>query len=249
MTSNERKKEILEILMNDATIGLTEISELLRVSTVTVRTDLNALADEGLIIRTHGGAIPTFHKDIIERRRSMMNEKQRIAKAAANLVNDGDNIMIIAGTTAVMMAKYLLGKQDVQVITNSTLILPFARVNPSLHVTTVGGNFKSGIEGYVGALALQNLDQFHVDKAFIGSDGFSMRGGVTANGLESAELGRKMVEHSDECILLADSTKYGRAGFARIVSLNKIDRIITDNQLPQLAVDELQDLGLNLDLV
>ncbi len=249
MTSHERKKEILKILMTDNNISIVEISELLKVSTVTIRSDLNALADEGFIVRVHGGAIPTFHKNIIERRRTMIEEKQRIAKAAADLVEDGDKIMIIAGTTAVMMVKYLLGKQDIQIVTNSTLILPFARINPSLHVTTIGGEFKPAIEGYIGPLALQNLEQFHVDKAFIGSDGFSLKGGVTANGLESAEVGRKMVEHSRECILLADSAKYGRAGFARIVPLYKMNKIITDNKLSNQAVDELQDFGINLELV
>lgn len=246
MNVSERKRKIIELLSDDNDVPVSKISEMLEVSVVTIRNDLNSLAEEGLIVRTHGGALPAFHQSIVDRQKKMIEEKHRIAKAAAELVNDGDKIMIIAGTTAVLMAKYLLGKRDVHIVTNSTLIFPYARMNPSLHVTVIGGEFKPSAEGIVGALALKNLDQFHVKTAFIGADGFSLKTGVTADLLETAEVGRKMAEHSEKRVLLADSSKYGRAGFALIVSLSRMDMIITDNKLPRKELEFLKENGLSV---
>jgi DeoR family galactitol utilization operon repressor len=246
MNSNERKKKITELLADDKDMSVARISELLEVSLVTIRNDLNSLAEEGLIVRTHGGALPAFHKNIVDRQKSMVEEKNRIAKAAAQLVDDGDKVMIIAGTTAVLMAKYLLGKRDVHIVTNSTLILPYARMNPSLHVTVIGGEFKPLAEGIVGALALKNLEQFHVQTAFLGADGFSLKGGVTADLLETAEVGRKMSENSEKRVLLADSSKYGKAGFALIVPLSRMDLIITDDKLSKKEKELIKENGLTI---
>lgn len=246
MNVSERKRKIIELLSDDNDIPVSKISEMLEVSVVTIRNDLNALAEEGLIIRTHGGALPAFHNNILERQKRMVEEKHRIARAAAEMVNDGDKIMIIAGTTAMLMARYLLGKRDIHIVTNSTLIFPYARVNPSLHVTVVGGEFKPAAEGIVGALALKNLEQFHVKTSFLAADGFSIKTGVTADLLETAEVGRKMAEHSEKRVLLADSSKYGRAGFALIVPISRMDLIITDDKLAKKEVELLKENGLSV---
>ncbi len=246
MNIKERKKKIFDFISQNNDISILEISQMLGVSVVTIRTDLNSLAEEGLIIRTHGGAVPAFHQSIVDRQREMVEEKQRIAKAGAEMVKDGDRIMIIAGTTAVLTAKYLLGKRDIHVVTNSTLILPYARMNPSLHVTLIGGEFRPAAEGMVGAIALRDLEQFHVETAFLGTDGFSLKTGITADLPETAEIGRKMVEHSARRILLADSSKYGKAGFALIGPLEKMDLIITDDKLPGDEFDLLKKNGLSV---
>ena len=249
MNSLERKNEILRILANNRDVSMGALSKMLNVSTVTIRADLKAMENEGLVIRSHGKAVPTLHKEIMDRQQSFIEEKNRIAKAAANMVEDGDKIMIIAGTTSSLMAKYLLGKRDIHIVTNSTLLLPFARINPSMQLTTIGGEFIPSEEAYAGPLALQNLEQFHVDKAFIGTDGFSIQTGVTAKSMAVAEIGRKMVEHSRKRILLADSNKYGRHGFARIVPLNLIDTIITDKELEKDSCSELEKLGMQVCVV
>ena len=100
MNVNERKRKILAFLAETSDIPVSKISELLKVSVVTIRSDLNSLASEGLLARTHGGALPAFHQSILDRQKKMVEEKHRIARVAAEQVNDGDKIMIIAGTTA-----------------------------------------------------------------------------------------------------------------------------------------------------
>lgn len=227
---SQRERDLLDMLAEDANMTVAQMSKTLGVSTVTLRSDLSSLAGKGLIVRTHGGAFPAFRPNILERQKNMVEAKARIAKAAAEMVEDGDNIMICAGTTASLMAKYLLGKSDVKVVTNSTLILPYARINPSLHITLAGGEFRPGDEAMVGANTLRVLEQFHVRTAFLGTDGFSLASGITANSVETATAAKKMAEQAGRTILLADSSKYGRAGFAHIMALKQVSVVITDDK-------------------
>lgn len=244
-----REREIIEILSEDSSKTVTEISDALGVSAVTIRRDLKALSEKGVLVRTHGGAFPSFHPSILERQKTRVVEKERIAKAAAALVEDGDNIMIVAGTTAALIAKYLLGKRDIHIVTNSTLIYPYARTNPSLKLTVVGGEFSPEAEAHLGATAIRGMSQFHVNKAFLGTDGFSAEKGCTANVVEMAEIVKVAAAQSDCCILMADSSKYGRAGFAHIMGLEKIDGLITDTDLTEPARVELEALGLSVERV
>lgn len=246
---SERQREILEILSDDPHTSVSDISGSLNVSAVTVRNDLNTLAKSGFVIRTRGGAIPAFHPKILASQKSMVSEKNRIAKAAAELIQNGDKIMLVAGTTAALIVKYLLGKQDIHIVTNSTQILPYARINPSLHVTLVGGEFRPSAEAMVGPIALRELDKFHVKLAFAGTDGFSPETGVTSHLVELAEVVNKMVSRAQTSVLVADSSKYGKAGFAHILPLNSISKVITDDNLPNDAREVIKEQGLSLTIV
>ena len=247
--SNAREQEILRILSEDGTITVAEISEKLGVSAVTIRRDLKALAGKGLVVRTHGGAFPSFHPSILERQKKMVAEKERIAKAAAAHVEDGDNILIVAGTTTPLMVKHLLGRRDIHIVTNSTLLYPQARINPALRLTVVGGEFRASAEAILGPEAVQGLTRFHVQKAFLGSDGFSPAAGLTADFVEEAEIVKMASSHSEHSLLLADSSKCGRAGFAHIMGLDGLDGVITDDGLPEAARKDLEALGLSVELV
>lgn len=244
-----REKEIMRILSEEGTAPVAEISEMLEVSAVTVRSDLKNLADKGLIVRTRGGAFPAFHPAILERQKVMVEEKNRIAKAAAARVEDGDNLVIVAGTTTPLIVKYLLGKRDVHIVTNSTLVYPYARINPAIRLTVVGGEFRPAAEAILGPEALLGLERFHVQKAFLGADGFSIGKGITADDVEAAEIVKVAAGQSEQSLLLADSSKYGRAGFAHIMGLEGIDGIITDTGLPAEARGALAGCGLSVELV
>ena len=240
----EREREILRLLAEDANTSVAALAERLGVSSVTVRSDLNNLAQKGMILRTRGGATPAFHPNIIVRQNLMVEEKNRIAQAAAELVEDGDTIMIEAGTTTALVAKYLLGKRFVSIVTNSTLIIPFARINPGIHLTVVGGEFRPATESLVGPVALAQLERFHVRLAFVGTDGFSLGGGLTTHLVEGAEIVRKMSERSEETVLVADSGKHGRVGFVQVLPVASVARLVTDAGLPDDAFGALQDAGI-----
>ena len=247
--ATERENKVLAILAEDAGISVARMSERLGVSSVTIRNDLRSLAGKGFVVRSRGGAFPAFHESILDRQKQRIKEKVRIAKAAASLVNDGDHIMTVASTTSTLIVKYLLGKRDIHVVTNSTLVLPYARINPSLHVTVVGGEFRASTEAIVGPVALRELEQFHVKYAFIGCDGFSLENGVTAEQVDGAEVVKKMAEQAQETILLVDSSKCGKAGFAYIMPLESLDRVITDRALTPSDRAALESTGLSIEVV
>lgn len=226
-----RREIILGVLAEDSSVSVSDLAKRLGVTVVTARADLAALEDEGVLVRTHGGALPAFHPKIFARTHDEKECKATIAKAAAAEIQNGDTVIISAGTTTALIAKYLLGKRDIHIVTNNTLLLTYARMNPQLRVTLVGGEFRSSEEGIVGPMALAAIDQFHVSKTFIGIDGASVKQGFTAHFVESADLVRKMAEQADEVIAISASSKFGKPGFARILPFDGVDALITDQQL------------------
>ncbi len=226
-----------------------EISKALGVSAVTVRSDLADLADRGLIVRTHGGATPAFHPGVLERQRLNVEAKNRIAKAAASLITDGDAIMIEAGTTTSLITRYLFGKRDIQLVTNSMLVLPYVRTNPNIHLTVTGGEFRAATESLVGPIALSELSRFNARIAFVGTDGFSVDYGLTTYLLEGAEIVKKMSERSERTVLVADSSKYGKRGFVHVLDMDMVDELITDIEIDMKLISELEKRGIEVHVV
>ena len=245
----EREKEILKCLYEEDASSVSELSKLLNVSVVTIRSDLEKLEKKGFAVKMRGGAQPVFNRSIIDRINSMNEEKQKIAKKAAELISDGDRVMILAGTTTSLIGKYLYDKRDVHIVTNSTYLLHYMRNNANIRVTIIGGEFIPDAEATVGAIALRELDNFSVKMSFIGSDGFSLENGITANHIEVAEVAKKVVERSESTILVSDSSKYNHNGFAFIQSLNKITTIITDDKLPESALMSFRDSEIDVVVV
>lgn len=238
-TFAERRKVILDTLAEDSTVSVSAIAKCLGVTVVTARADLVSLEEEGLLVRTHGGALPTRHPKVRERIQAEKGVKANIAKAVAELIEDGDTVMISAGTTTALIAKYLLGKRGLHIVTNNTLLLSYTRTNPQIRVTLVGGEFRPEEEGVVGPMALQSIDMFHVSKAFIGIDGASLKQGFTANSVESADLVRRMAEQADQVIAVSDSSKFEKPGFARILPFDAVDALVTDHDLTKEFEKEL----------
>ncbi|MDR1933380.1 MAG: DeoR/GlpR family DNA-binding transcription regulator [Spirochaetales bacterium] len=245
----ERERGILDLLTGDSGISVSEIGKQLGVSAVTVRAGLNSLAQKGLVVRTWGGAAPAFHPEMLEHQRTRVEEKNRIARAAAALIEDGEAIMIEAGTTTALIARYLTGKRDVSIVTNNLLVLPYARSNPSLRLTLVGGDFRHNTESLVGPVALQELERFHVRRAFVGTDGFTPEKGLTTHLVEGAEIVKKMAGQAQETVLVADSSKYGKTGFVLVLPLARIGRLIVDSNLAEEAISRLREQNLRLEIV
>jgi len=243
---SDREETILELLADEPTISVVEVSKRLDVSAVTIRGDLSALAEKGLIVRERGRASAAIHPGIIKRQRNRVDEKSRIAKAAANLIGDRDTVMIEAGTTTALVARYLLGKSDLHVVTTSMLVVPFARYNPSLRLTVVGGEFRPDSESVVGPVALRQLDGFHVNTAFVGTDGLTLEHGLTTHLIEGAEVVRTMAEHAERTVLVADSSKFGHAGFYRILPLEAVDILITDSGLSDEDAESIGSRGVSV---
>jgi DeoR family transcriptional regulator, galactitol utilization operon repressor len=249
MKVEARHNQILEILSENASVGVTAISASLGVSQVTIRNDLKVLSTKGLIHRNHGGASPALHPSILDRQRHRPEIKSAIAKAAADMVQDGDTIMIDAGTTTALIVKHLLGKRDVRLVTSNLLALTYARMIPTLNLTLVGGEYRAETESLVGPMTLRALEEYHVKLAFIGTDGFSLENGTTTHLVEGAEVVKTLRKQSDKTVLLTDSSKYGKTGFAKILPLESVDHIICDGSLPEEVALKLKKNHLELTLV
>ncbi|MFP4154043.1 MAG: DeoR/GlpR family DNA-binding transcription regulator [Alkalispirochaeta sp.] len=251
MTPNvtDRERDILTVLADDPSTGVTRLAEILGVSQVSIRSYLNALEEKGYLIRTHGGAMTTFHPRILERQQAEERRKRLIAKAAAGIVRDGDTIMIEAGTTTALIARYLLGKRDVMVVTNNTLALASGRGNPGLRMTVIGGEYRPATESLVGPLAVEDLARFHVRLAFVGTDGFSVDAGFTTHLVEGAEIVRKMADQAETTVAVADSTKCGRKGFVRVLEAGEVDVLITDSGIPVDVKTALIEVGVDVRVV
>ena len=246
---NEREKLILNKLIADGMVTVTAMARELGLSEVTIRGDLKGLEDRGWLNRKRGGAAPAMHRDILDRQQCRQKEKNSIARRAAELVRDGDVIMIEAGTTIALVAKYLQGKRDIHIVTNSTLVFSYARLNPMLQITMTGGEFRRATESLVGPIALDTISRLNVRLAFVGTDGFSLERGITTHLAEGAEIVKAMKAHAENTVLLADSNKFGKVGFISVLPLTDMNRIITDSGLPENTVDDLITAGINLEQV
>ena len=167
--------------------------------------------------------------------------KEKIAQAAAELIGDDDTVMIEAGTTAALIARHLTNRRGVQIVTNSTLVFNNARTNPALNIILAGGVFRPESESLVGPLAERAIADFNTRIAFLGTDGFSPERGLTTRFVEGAQVATTMRERAEQTWLVADSSKFGQAGFVSFLPLDAITGIITDSGLPDDAVEALKE--------
>jgi DeoR family galactitol utilization operon repressor len=245
----DRERTILKLLSERGALSVSLLSRELGVSEVTIRSDLNALEERGLLNRSRGGAHPALHHGIVERQQQNLEQKNRIARAAAELVRDGDRIMIEAGTTTALVARHLLGKRDVHVVTNSTLVFSYGRLNPALQITLTGGEFRRETESMVGPVALRTLAGLNVRLAFVGTDGFSLEKGMTTQLFEGGAIVKAMRERAEKTYLLADSSKYGKTGFVNVLDLSEVDGVITDSGLGDEAARALSESSIRCTIV
>ncbi|MDR1851160.1 MAG: DeoR/GlpR family DNA-binding transcription regulator [Propionibacteriaceae bacterium] len=235
-----RESYILQRLAKDGSLSVSVLSEELGVSEVTIRSQLKELEERGLLSRTWGGAQASSIRNVLERDAINDSEKDRIAKKAAELVRDGDRVMIEAGTTTARIAKFLGGLQGVQIVTNSTLVFSYARTNPDLEVILTGGSFHRESESLVGPIAQRTIQGFNARLAFVGTDGFTAERGLTTQFAEGAEIIKAMHERAEETWLTADSSKYGKAGFVSVLRLDELAGMVMDAGLAPDVKELLQ---------
>lgn len=237
----EREEAILSRLAEEGGLTVTSLASDLGVSEVTIRTDLRSLEDQGMLVRTRGGARPSTLKHILQRQKINVEAKERIAAAAAGLVTDDDTVMIEAGTTTALIVRFLAGRRGVQIVTNSTLVFSNARLNPALNIILTGGVFRRDSESLVGPIAERSIGDFNTRIAFLGTDGFSPERGLTTRFVEGGQVATMMRDRAEETWLVADSSKFGQAGFVTFLPLAGITGIITDSLISDEAAQSLNE--------
>jgi len=249
----ERHASILKNLNDSGRASVIELSRSLEVSEVTIRNDLNELSQKGLVQRTHGGAVKNdlfvYDVPLYEKTKQHRSEKQRIAAAAAALVNDGEIITIDSGSTTWELAKLLKSKRRLTVITNSIPIASELSTVPNLQVIVTGGSVRRESLSIVGPHSEVLLREHFANKVFLGVDGFDVHSGLTTPNLDEAHVNRLMVDMSREVIAVTDSSKFGRRSMCLIVPTKRIHKVITDSGIPKEDADYLQSIGIEVIIV
>ncbi len=249
----ERREEIIRLLQAKSKILVPELCQRFGVSPATVRADLRSLAGEGRLRRAHGGAIPTekagFEPNSRSKAVERVAEKRRIARRAAEMIEDGDIIILDSGTTTLELAKLLAGRSGLTVVTNDLAIASVLEEASGLNLVLIGGEVRRGFHCTVGPMAVEGMVRLNVDKAFLASNAFSWQGGFTTPNLEHAEVKRAMVSAASERIMLMDSSKYGKRAFVNFAALADIEILLTDAGLGAEAVKEIRAGNENLEVI
>lgn len=243
---NERQNEIFDIVSKKPTVTVKELSKILVVSQVTIRKDLSLLENQGLLRRTHGGAMQIASNSIEKRIHYRYDEKLKIVKEAVKLIEDGENVLIEAGSTNAILAKELANKKGIHVITNSLYIAQMFTDNKNVKISILGGDIQQESQTIVGPLAKLCLSRIAVNKAFIGMDGFSEKLGFTCGDFLRAEVGKEMCYRAEKVIVLAESSKFDNVGFTSIVELSKVSLVITDKQINKEKLRILEENNIKV---
>src|ERR1044072_736810 len=253
MLNVERQTKILELLEKRGQITVVDLSKRFKTSEVTIRNDLKALHDRGLVRRAHGGAVKvaTVRMDPSLKIKAELHadEKRRIGAAAAEMINDGDSIILDSGTTTQQIARQIKHKKDLKVITNGLNIAMELFGAKDIQLIFLGGVIRQNSLSAVGHFAEDILAQLSADKVLLAVDACDVEFGLSTPNVEESQVNQEMARIAKETILVADSSKFGKRSLSRIAPLSDIDIIITDKTLPTETQTELRSHELKLVLV
>ncbi len=246
----ERKKMILDILNAEDKVEVTKLAERLGVSEVTIRRDLSIMEGQGLLAKTYGGAVKleqtlleTMYRD---KAGKMSKEKEAIGKYAAGLVKKGDVIFLDTGTTTTQIARNLKNRTNITVVTNSLLVLSEFRTSRNINIILLGGNYRVGSFDLSGPLAERSIETFRADKAFLGTDGISIDGGVTSGDIYTAKVTELMCRLTNKIIIVADHTKINKNSFSKYADIKDINKLITDKNADSSYLNKISKLGVEV---
>ena len=251
MRQAERLGVILEELSAGGSVAVSDLSPRLGVSAATVRRDLELLEEQRLLSRTHGGAVAhgvVYELPLRYRTGRHHEEKRRIALKAAGRVSEGTAIGLTGGTTTTEVARALVDRQRLTVVTNALNIASELAIRPNIKLVVTGGLARSESYELVGPLAELSLAELHLDIVFIGVDGISRDAGLTTHHEVEAHTNRALIERAGRVIVVADGSKLGAVAFARICATDSVDELITAGADPE-AVEQLREAGLTVTVV
>ena len=237
ISTADRRSQILALLEENGQVNVQQLSDRFKVSSVTIRNDLAYLENKNLLYRTRGGAIKqtkvAMDLALSEKARKYAEEKRTIGKKAVELIQDGDTIILDSGTTTMEIARHLKKFQNLTVITHALNIATELAGSKGIEIIMPGGVLRAKSYSLVGSQAEKMLQDFYCDKFFLGVDGIDTSYGISTPSVSEAQLNRVMEQNSRETIVVTDHSKFGKRSFAFIIPIDKIDRVITDDGIPE----------------
>jgi DeoR family fructose operon transcriptional repressor len=245
----QRQEKILHILHREQFVKVAQLSSLLGTSDASIRRDLQALEEAGLLRRTHGGAVCSqpagFEPSIAEKQDRFRSEKAAIARAAVDLVESGETILLDAGSTTLHMAALLKHRDGIVVVTNAVNIARELATG-GLEITVTGGTLRPNTLALVGPVAETTLAGLHVDKLFLATNGVDLKRGLTTPNLGEAQIKRAMIDSARQVIVVTDHSKFGCVAFSQFCTLDRIDCLITDAGAPPDFLRELRQHSIKI---
>ena len=245
-----RRQQMLNLLEETGTLDVGELADRFGVSVVTIRKDLDELGAEGLLERTFGGAVfshrSRFNRAFLQRALEHRQEKRAIAAAALEYVQDGDTIILDAGTTTLALAQVL--KEQVKSVFVITCSVPVALELSSAgyDILLLGGMVRNKSLALLGRETLRIIERYRADKAFLGSTGFTAEMGHSTPNPDDAQIKEALIRIADETYVLVDSSKYGHNCLTSFAQLRDVHLTITDSGLPRSKAKALEAIGARL---
>jgi DeoR/GlpR family transcriptional regulator of sugar metabolism len=251
MTTYERRQRLLDLLRRQPGLRVPDIAQALDISEGTVRNDLNALQGEGRLTRFHGGAVLIEQQNFsntsfASRHHEHAAEKEGIARAAAEMVNDGDSILMDASSTIYYLALALESKQRLRVVTNGLDVAQLLAKNTSNTVILIGGILNQDGSSVTGLFSEQVIQDLHIQKAFVSASGFSVERGLTEVHLEEAQLKKKAIESAQQVYALVDSSKLGKEDLTPFARPDQVCCLYTDAGISKAWEDKLRQAGITV---
>lgn len=245
-----RRRRILEALHSAGECTVDQLADSLRVSDMTIRRDLQALADEGLLLRTHGGASPIenvrFEFQFLKRGQQRREQKEAIGAVAASFVKDGQSVLLDSGTTTLAVARQLRKLTRFTIITTSLPIASVMQRFGNADILLLGGFLRRESPDLEGPLTESNLDTLQADLAILGADGIDAAGNAYNASMNIARLLRIAVKAAAKVYVVADSSKIGRTALTRFGNVRDWAGLITDDEVDPTIAEQLRAAGVNL---
>jgi DeoR/GlpR family transcriptional regulator of sugar metabolism len=250
MFQEQRREKILELLRENGSCRVQELSTLFHVSEPTIRQDLESLEKTHSVTRQHGGAFiadfSSFTGKLTLEHSEHMEEKRRIGVKAAEFIESGDNIILDSGSTLTELAKCIVDRKSLNIITSSINITLILGAEPTNHILLAGGELKAPTLSVTGEKAVAVFKDIYVEKLFLATGGFSLTAGLTYPGISDIPLKQAMINSAHTIFLLADSSKLEKIYFASLNCQKKINYLITDDKVTPGYVKSLEELGIKV---
>ncbi|HXJ65985.1 MAG TPA: DeoR/GlpR family DNA-binding transcription regulator [Actinomycetota bacterium] len=252
MRQTERMSAILEQLASSGAVEVTDLAGRFGASVATVRRDLQLLEEQRMLERTHGGAVARgvmYELPLRYKASRHQDEKRRIADLAASRVADGAIIGLTGGTTTTEVARRVVDRRGITVVTNALNIAGELAIRTELKLVVTGGTVRPESYELVGPVAEEALERLNLDVAFVGVDGIDVDAGLTTHHEVEAHTNGTMIGRARRVVVVTDSSKLGRVAFAQICPLDRVDEVITDGGAGSEPVQRLRDAGVALTVV
>lgn len=250
MLPKQRKEKILELLKEDGSAKVQDLSKIFKVTEVTIRQDLEKLEKEGLVVRDHGGVHLKNMEDQVRNfsltHQEHLREKELIAEKCIEFIKPGDTIILDSGSTTTEIAKKVMHINNLMVITNALNIALLLGANPNIEVVMTGGEFKAPTLSLTGQKAADFFKGLNAQKLFLATAGISLKSGLTYPSISDIVVKKAMIETADVTYLVADSSKFGKSAFASLGALSLIDYIITDEKVQEKHKQVFQENDIEL---